>query len=1012
MANGSTKPIIFISYSHKDEPEYPGEGQVAWLTFVQSFLAPAVKTGIFEIWVDENLNGGDLFDPAIARKLAECDIFVLLASRYSLASSYVVEIEVATIRRRQQLGEDVRFFPIVLTPLPDVARSQVGDIILRPSDGRPLLLMSVPEREAAMAKIADEIAQAAEELHCRRAAVLGRYDVERAQKIEIVPSAESLLPSQRQASVHLSLLPDTPYERLVGREDELRRLDDAWSSPNINIISFVGDGGTGKSALVNEWLRKIQADNYQHAHVVLGWSFHSQGHRESIASAEPFLAWALERLDVKLEANNAIAKGEALAEAVANRSVLLILDGCEPLQSGIGAHSGELKDVGLRTFLRRLAALAPSEFPRLVVLTSRLPVGDIARWRSTSCPLEKIDGLSVEAGKSLLRDNSVWGTDEHLRLAVQDFAGHPLALGLLAGFVRETQFGDIRRRDHIRSLISDADNAYHDQARRVLESYAREWLSDKPIFLTIMRLVGLFDRPASEDCLEELRAKPAIKGLTDEIVKLRDDEWRRAIERLRQVRLLAPQQASRPGSLDAHPLVREWFGEDVRRESGLYRAAHSRLFDHLRRTTREGDSPTLEKLEPLYQAVVHGCKAGRYKDALKEIYEKRICRNLGGMAIFYASAKLCAFTSNLAAISWFFDQPYTTVTPHLHVGDQAWLLNEAGHCLGAQGRFLESLAPLRAALAVYDENKIQPNLTIAATNLSETEMMVGQLDQALVTSALTVMADKTVALTYRIGPRGIRGAVLHAKGDFAGAQRVFKQAEDLQRAFQPAYPLLYSLQGFYFCDLLLTGGGYDAVIERIQSTLKWSTANGFPRDIALDELNLVRAKCGAMLNSIRNGKSKGWDDSLQEIRSLLGVAVHKLRNVGEVRYAVAAFILRGVFRRNLGDWSGAQSDLDEAEEIAELGDMKLSLCDIALEKARLLLSRAADFAPLDFDGGSSKLNSDPKEADHLTKQASGHLTLAAERIHACGYFRRKDELEELQAVVLGNIEISKLEPRA
>jgi hypothetical protein len=43
MADATAKPVIFISYSHKDEPEHPVAGQIVWLSYVQSFLAPAVK---------------------------------------------------------------------------------------------------------------------------------------------------------------------------------------------------------------------------------------------------------------------------------------------------------------------------------------------------------------------------------------------------------------------------------------------------------------------------------------------------------------------------------------------------------------------------------------------------------------------------------------------------------------------------------------------------------------------------------------------------------------------------------------------------------------------------------------------------------------------------------------------------------------------------------------------------------------------------------------------------------
>ena len=52
---------------------------------------------------------------------------------------------------------------------------------------------------------------------------------------------------------------------------------------------------------------------------------------------------------------------------------------------------------------------------------------------------------------------------------------------------------------------------------------------------------------------------------------LSDEQWRRAVERLREVRLLAPRDASDPDALDAHPLVREWFGDRLKADerSGL-----------------------------------------------------------------------------------------------------------------------------------------------------------------------------------------------------------------------------------------------------------------------------------------------------------------------------------------------------------------------------------------------------------------------------------------------------------
>jgi hypothetical protein len=229
---------------------------------------------------------------------------------------------------------------------------------------------------------------------------------------------------------------------------------------------------------------------------VLGLSFYSQGSKERATSAEPFLNWTIEKLGIRIETTGATAKGDAIAEALAQRRVLLVLDGVEPLQHGLDSQKGELKDEGLRTLLRRFAAMSPPQAHGLVVLTSRLPVKNIARWKDGAAPVVGVEKLSDEAGAALLRDNGTLGNEADLRAAAQAFGGHPLALGLLASYLKETQSGDVRRRDHIRDLLADVENPGHDHARRVMESYEREWLAGQPVPHTIMHMVGLFDRPA------------------------------------------------------------------------------------------------------------------------------------------------------------------------------------------------------------------------------------------------------------------------------------------------------------------------------------------------------------------------------------------------------------------------------------------------------------------------------------------------------------------------------------
>jgi hypothetical protein len=734
----SAKPLVFISYAHLDEPdppEEPAQGKIRWLSFVMKFLQPGVKGRRYEVWMDRLMPGGADLDPEIEAKIRACDIFVLLVSTNSTGSDYILDREVPIVRERQRNGEAVHLYPLLLDWTPKEGLEQVDDKNMRPRDGKPFSSLSPSERSRAMAEAADEIAEVARAIEEREATaamselltlpfgVKTNNLIVSGVKIErIAPAAE---PTQSAPMVDITGLPETGYERLVGRDAELARLDEAWSDGQTNILSLIAEGGAGKSALVNEWLKRLRADGYRGAEHVLGWSFYSQGSKERATAADAFLDWALDKLGVKIDTTSASAKGEAIAEALVARRVLLVLDGVEPLQHGPGPQPGQLKDQGLRALLRRFAASPPRADHGLIVLTSRLAVADIQRFKDSAAPVLDVERLSDEAGAELLRDNDVWGIDTELRAASLEFGGHPLALTLLASLIKETQNGDVRRRDHVRGLLADTDNSRHDQARRVMESYEKEWLADQPALLAILHCVGLFDRPASGDCLKALRAEPAIPGLTDGLVGLSDDKWRRAVERLRKVRLLAPADPSDPEALDAHPLVREWFGERARlTNEAAWKAAHSRLYDHLRDTTHEGETPTLADLAPLYNAIAHGCRAGRHQDALMEVYISRICRRRpDGELQFYSFRKLGAFGSDLAAISRFFDRPYETPVPALQPQTRSWVLGHASSGLRAHGRLQEALSAMRMALRMDEAAQQWRNAAMSASNLSHIELL-------------------------------------------------------------------------------------------------------------------------------------------------------------------------------------------------------------------------------------------------------------------------------------------------
>ena len=86
--------------------------------------------------------------------------------------------------------------------------------------------------------------------------------------------------------------------------------------------------------------------------------------------------------------------------------------------------------------------------------------------------------------------------------------------------------------------------------------------------------------------------------------------------------------------------------------------------------------------------------------------------------------------------------------------------------------------------------------------------------------------------------RTVLADALHQAGRAAEAEDLFREAEEMQKVSQPSYPLLYSLRGFRYCDLLLGQGKYAEVQDRAGRTLAWVTKQQWLLDIAFDHLSL------------------------------------------------------------------------------------------------------------------------------------------------------------------------------
>jgi len=445
------------------------------------------------------------------------------------------------------------------------------------------------------------------------------------QSLQKTPPTASRIGSRKPPAraapdkISLARLPVTGSE-IFGREEDITFLDRAWAKKEVNVVTIVAWAGVGKSTLVNHWLRRMVAKHYRSAELVFGWSFYRQGSSGGTSSADEFLDAALSWFgDPDPQLGTAWEKGERLEKLVAHRRTLLVLDGLEPLQNPPGSQEGRLREPSLQALLRELAAFNKG----LCVITTRMPVVDISDHEGSSALRLDLEQLSSEAGAKLLRALGVRGDERELRTASEEFAGHCLALTLLGSYLTDAYNGNIRRRKEVsEQLAHDVRQGVH--ARKVMESY-QTWFGEGPE-LSLLRMLGLFDRPADERTLAALLKAPPIPGLTELLTDLGAIEWRTILGRLRRARLLSGEDPHNPGYLDTHPLVREYFGEQLRtQQTEAWKECNRRLYNYYR-TLAPALPSSFRDMEPLFLAVICGCRAGLYRETLHEVYILRIQR--------------------------------------------------------------------------------------------------------------------------------------------------------------------------------------------------------------------------------------------------------------------------------------------------------------------------------------------------------------------------------------------------
>jgi tetratricopeptide (TPR) repeat protein len=945
-------PTVFISYSHRDEE---------WKKLLLPQLRALEQAERIVVWDDRKIDAGDKWYPEIKEAMEQAAVAVCLISPDFLASDFCVKEEVPFLLQRCE-RDGMILIPLLLRPCLWRAFPWLSEFQMLPRDGKSVYTDFRDHEDEVFAELAGRIFEIVDTLDYQPPP----------------PPPPRWSPPEQ---IEISRLPVTGAE-LFGRRQELEMLDAAWASDRTNVVSLVAWGGVGKSTLVNKWLERMAGDNYRGARRVYAWSFYNQGTGERVTSADLFINNALKWFgDTDPTAGSPWDKGERLARLAQSEKTLLLLDGLEPLQSPHAHERGKIKDPALLTLLTELARHNPG----LCLITTREQVIDLAEFEATTLRKD-LEQISDEAGRALLRIDNAQGTDAELEQATRDFGNHALAINLLAVYLRDVSNHHISHAAGIPDLAIPESAGKH--PRRLMAAFARRF-GDGPE-VELLNLLGLFDRPADSKSLEALRAAPPIPALTDYLHSLSEADWLRLIDKLRRTKLIAPAGHHWDTDLDAHPLVREHFGQEFKQaQPHSWREGNKRLFQHLERTTRKFPA-TVEETTPIYAAVTHGCNADYYKEALKLFSERTEGRVL----------KLGNYGAVLAVMSNFFEIPWSKPVTRLRGRSRTQVLSTASFCLRSLGRLPEAIEPLQASLK---ETLAQNDLTNAANdaiNLSELFLTIGDLKQSLFYAqqilpyaqqgkrfprfrffgpsrshpktyflALFLWAFRGFWMTSETDyvSQAVLAYVLHQQGRMLEAATAFREAERIHREMQPGFPILYSLSGFYYCEFLLDRGKYKEVKRRARQLVKWHHQYPLEASLlccALDYLSLGRAN----LLLARQKKSANFTQAASHLKK----AVAGLRQAGTQDFLPHGLLARAELHRSMRALEVALIDLNESMSIATRGNMGLHEADCHLEYARLYLAR-----------GEREL-------------ARASWSKAREMIERMGYHRRDNDVKEIE----------------
>jgi tetratricopeptide (TPR) repeat protein len=763
-----------------------------------------------------------------------------------------------------------------------------------------------------------------------------------------------------------------PSLHFCGRESLLNELESWWSdpAPPDHVLALLAPGGTGKTAVTERLMRKVQASR-RHAGAFV-WSFYEA------PEVDRFFREALAYFDEEADIDISGRLSRLQMVLSDGRPHLVVLDGLEAIQSEGRGHRlrGELEDHALKLFLRSLAGGLGNTH---ALITSRYPLVDIESWRNNGYRSCEIPALEPAAARSVLNDWGVHGDAKTLDALADDVGRHALSLAVLGSYISSYADGDAAKAPDLRLDIAAEDDPRAAKLHRVLSAYT-EALSSRE--RDLMAALTAFPRGVS---VNRLKIAVDLGGANAPLAGCEVSVIGQLLERLRKLGLVFAYDYSKERIWSAHPFLRQHF-------SGLRIVdpvrVHDALQEHIageldRRPRSPAEDPAaIDRYEEL---IEHTRLAGHAQEAF-DIYWYALGR------YNHLGAKLGEFTRGARILAGFAAEgnPVSEV-PQLQPSEKAALMSDWGHFAKDLGDLRTAGLCHREALSVYQMLREPKNLLGCYVNLADIEARMGLLRSARTHAEEATSLVSAAAISFRIEPieaakwallttsLAMAGKVHHMIGDSAAAKRCFNQAVDATGGMPE--PILHRLRAEWLRDL----GRVGEARASVQMSLAANERHGWMRDVA---------RCRVLLGELSIAKDLG------SAREYLAAARSWCERTGDVTATLDALLLAAAIARSAGDLTSAHTEVEAGLLLAEACEFVIQQVRFHIEKAQIHLhvgearpalrdaERALELAVGENCGYAWG------EADALHLAGCAHLELgeldqARHRLESAGELRRR-----------------------